>query len=405
MEKEKKTNVQELLKRRRELSDRLTAIADDMKAKNREMSTDEKAEKEAISREMNQIDLYIQASTTAKPVQGTKARELRFDEILREAKNGGSNKEFILQREAVVTTAQNIDATFPVTVEALMEPLEEGLILDKLGIPTRTGLRGTFVIPGIGAIEATVAGEAVEIGDSTIEWEKLVPSPKRLAIKASVSNQAINASDGTAYSAVLDQLRVGIVRTLNNRMFTTKQSVGDAFVGPFKALAAAQAVPAANIKTIAQKKAAKHILFAGEVPTYKEIQLLRTIPTVKGVRYLNGAYIMDAAMAGELRATPKGAGGGRMILEDGYIDGMPVFETNYLELGTNKSYIAFGYFGYEALGQFGDMRMTIDPFTEADKDCVRIVLNADWAMTTLRPEAFALGECNIPGGSGSGSGN
>lgn len=397
-------NKQELIKRRFEITERLRSIADDMEAKKREMTEDEKTEVQALSREMAAIDLRIQSSTAVKPEIMQKSREARFDEILREAKNGGSNKEFLIQREAVVTTDTNIDATFPVTVEALMEPLEEGLILDRLGIPTRTGLRGTFVIPGIGAIEATVAGEAVEISDSTIEWEKLVPNPKRLAISASISNQAINASDGSAYRDVVDQLRVGIQRALNNRMFTTKQSVSDAFVGPFKALAAAQAVPAAQIKTIAQKKAAKHILFAGEVPTYKEIQLLRTIPTVKGVKYLQGAYIMDAAMAGELRATPKGAGGGRMILEDGYIDGMPVFETNYLELGTNKSYIAFGYFGYVALGQFGEMRMIVDPYTLAKKDCVQIVLNADWAMTTLRPEAFTLGECQTGSGSGSGSG-
>lgn len=395
---------EELIKRRFEITERMRSIADDMEAKKREMSPEEKTECDALKRELTAIDLRIQAETGVQPAMAKKAREVRFDEILREAKNGGSNKEFVVQREAVVTTDTNIDATFPVTVEALMEPLEEGLILDKLGIPTRTGLRGTFVIPGIGAIEATVAGEAVEISDSSIEWEKLVPKPHRLSVSASISNQAINASDGTAYRAVVDQLRVAIQRTLNNRMFTTKQSVTGDFVGPFKALAAAQAVPAANIKTIAQKKAAKHILFAGEVPTYKEIQLLRTIPTVKGVKYLYGAYIMDAAMAGELRATPKGAGGGRMILEDGYIDGMPVYETNYLELGTNKSFIAFGFFGYEALGQFGEMRMIIDPYTEAAKDCVKVVLNADWAMTTLRPEAFALGECNTGGGSGSGSG-
>lgn len=404
MEKNK-INTQELLKRRRELGDRLTAIADDMKAKSREMTADEKVEREAITREMNQIDLYIQAATNPTTVQTQKSREVRFDEILREAKKGGSNKEFGLQREAVVTTDPNIDATFPVTVEALMEPLEEGLILDKLGIPTRTGLSGKFVIPGIGAITATVADEAVEISDTTIDWEKLTPNPKRLAISASISNQTINASNGTAYRDVVDQLRVGIQRALNLRMFTTRQSVSDGFVGPFKALAAAQAVPAAQVRTLAQKKTAKHIMFAGDVPTYKELQLLRAIPTVKGVRYLYGAYIMDAAMAAELRATPKGAGGGRMILEDGYIDGMPVYETNYLELGTNKSYIAFGFFGYEALGQFGDMRMIIDPYTEASKDCVKIVLNADWAMTTLRPEAFALGECPTGGGSGSGSGN
>ena len=394
----------ELIKRRFEITERLRSIADDMEAKKREMTPEEKAESAALARELAAIDLRIQAETGVQPAMVQKSREVRFDEILREAKNGNAQKEFIIKREAVVTTDTNIDATFPVTVEALMEPLEEGLILDKLGIPTRTGLRGTFVIPGIGAIEATVAGEAVEISDSSIEWEKLIPSPKRLSVSASISNQAINASDGTAYRAVVDQLRVAIQRTLNNRMFTTKQSLSDTFVGPFKALAAAQGVPASQVKTIAQKKAAKHILFAGEVPTYKEIQLLRTIPTVKGVKYLQGAYIMDAAMAGELRATPKGAGGGRMILEDGYIDGMPVYETNYLSLGTNKTYIAFGYFGYEALGQFGDMRMIVDPYTEAAKDCVKIVLNADWAMTTLRPEAFSLGEC-AGGGSGSGSGN
>ena len=397
-------NKQELIKRRFEITERLRAIADDMDAKKREMTPEEKNEVQALQREMSAIDLRIQSETSVQPAMSQKSREVRFDEILREAKKGGNNKEFVIQREAVVTSDTNIDATFPVTVEALMEPLEEGLILDKLGIPTRTGLRGTFVIPGIGAIEATVAGEAVEISDSTIEWEKLVPKPQRLSVSASISNQAINASDGTAYRAVVDQLRVAIQRTLNSRMFTTKQSGTGDFYGPFKALAAAAAVPASSIRTIAQKKAAKHILFAGEVPTYKEIQLLRTIPTTKGVRYLFGAYIMDAAMAGELRATPKGAGGGRMILEDGYIDGMPVFETNYLELGTNKSYIAFGFFGYEALGQFGEMRMIIDPYTLASKDCVKVVLNADWAMTTLRPEAFCLGEC-AGGGSGSGSGN
>ena len=280
---------QKLIKRRFEITERLRSLADDMEANKREMTPEEKTETQALSREMSAIDLRIQSETSVAPEALKKSREARFDEILREAKNGNAQKEFVLKREAVVTTDTNIDATFPVTVEALMEPLEEGLILDRLGIPTRTGLRGTFVIPGIGAIEATVAGEAVEISDSTIEWEKLTPKPQRLSVSASISNQAINASDGTAYGAVVDQLRVAIQRTLNSRMFTTKQSGTGDFYGPFKALAAAAGVPAANIRTIAQKKAAKHILFAGEVPTYKEIQLLRTIPTTKGVRYLYGA--------------------------------------------------------------------------------------------------------------------
>ena len=187
-------------------------------------------------------------------------------------------------------------------------------------------------------------------------------------------------------------------------MFMTAQNL-TSLSGPFKALAAASATPAASIKTPAQKKAAKHILFAGETPTFKELMLLRTIPLVKGVRNLNGGYIMDAATAGDLRCTPKGAGGGRMILEDGMIDGIPVYETNYINEGTNKNYIGFGFWRYEGAGQFGETRMIVDPYTGAKQDCVIITINTDWSMTALRPEAFALGECNFSGGSGSGSGN
>ena len=397
-----KTN--EMITRRNEIQVRLTAIADAMDSEKREMTPEEKTESEALTRELNAIDLRIKAASNVGVQAPTKSREVMFDEFLREALASGKKMEYKIQREAVKTTTTNADATIPVTVEAIMKPLEEGLILNKVGLKLQTGLVGSYVIPGIGAITAQVAGEAQEVTDSEVTFEKLTPAPKRVAITVKISNQLINQSAGVAYQALVDQVRAGMERLLNLRMFTCKQSFSDGFVGPFKALAAAAGVSAANVKTMTQKKAAKHILFAGETPTYKEIMLLRTAALCKGVEYLNGAYVMDAATAGELRCTPKGAGGGRMILEDGYIDGMPVFETNYINMGTNKNYVGFGFWGYEALGQFGDVRMVIDPYTAAAEDCVKITLNADWSMTTLRPEAFTIGEC-AGGGSGSGSGN
>lgn len=397
-----KTN--EMITRRNEIQVRLSAIADAMEAEKREMTPEEKTEAAALQRELAAIDLRIQASTNVGVQAPTKSREVMFDEFLREALASGKRMEYKIQREAIKTTTTNADATIPVTVEAVMKPLEEGLILNKVGLKLQTGLVGSYVIPGIGAITASVAGEGVEVADSEVTFDKLTPSPKRLSVSVKISNQLINQSAGVAYQALVDQVRAGLERVLNLRMFTCKQSISDGFVGPFKALAGAAGVSAANVKTMAQKKAAKHILFAGETPTYKEIMLLRTAALCKGVEYLNGAYVMDAATAGDLRCTPKGAGGGRMILEDGYIDGMPVFETNYINMGTNKNYVGFGFWGYQALGQFGDMRMIIDPYTAAKEDCVVITLNADWSMTTLRPEAFTIGEC-AGGGSGSGSGN
>ena len=91
----------ELIKRRFEITERLRAIADDMDAKKREMTEEEKTEVQALQREMSAIDLRIQSETSVPPAMSQKSREVRFDEILREAKNGGSNKEFVIQREAV----------------------------------------------------------------------------------------------------------------------------------------------------------------------------------------------------------------------------------------------------------------------------------------------------------------
>lgn len=377
-----------------------------MEAEKREASAEEKTELEALKRELNVIDIRINAEAGGNKPQAQRSQAAQFDAWLREACAGGKQREFkVMNREAVTTATTNADGTIPVTIEDFMAPLEKGLIFDLVGLRLETGLVGSYMIPGIGAVTASVAGEAETVADSEITFEKLTPNPKRISCKVKISNQLINQSAGKAYNAIVEQVAESVRRTLNERMFATRQNISDALIGPFKALAAAAAVPAANIKTLAQKRAAKHILFAGETPTYKEIMLLRTIALTKGVRNLNGAYVMDAATAGELRCTPKGAGGGRMVLEDGYIDGIPVYETSYINEGGNKNYIGFGYWRYEAAGQFGDVRMIVDPYTGAAEDCVIVTINADWSMTTLRPEAFTLGECAGGSGSGSGSGN
>jgi HK97 family phage major capsid protein len=317
--------MNKLIQRRFEITERMRSIADAMEAEKREATDAEKTELEALKRELSIIDVRIQAESGGKKPEVQRSQAAQFDAWLREACAGGKQREFkVMNREAVTTGTTNADATIPVTIEDFMAPLEKGLIFDLVGLRLETGLVGSYMIPGIGAVTASVAGEAETVADSEITFDKLTPNPKRISCKVKISNQLINQSAGKAYNAIVEQVAESVRRTLNERMFATRQNISDALIGPFKALAAAAAVPAANIKTLAQKRAAKHILFAGETPTYKEIMLLRTIALTKGVRNLNGAYVMDAATAGELRCTPKGAGGGRMVLEDGYIDGIPV---------------------------------------------------------------------------------
>jgi hypothetical protein len=72
--------------------------------------------------------------------------------------------------------------------------------------------------------------------------------------------------------------------------------------------------------------------------------------------------------------------------ENGKISGVPVFCSSYVAEGS----VLFGSFKYAPQGLFGEMSIIIDPYTLARKNSIDFVLNADYAITTLREEAFAM---------------
>ena len=44
------------------------------------------------------------------------------------------------------------------------------------------------------------------------------------------------------------------------------------------------------------------------------------------------------------------------------------------------------------MGLFGTLRFIVDPYSQARKDAVDFVLNADYATRSLRSDAFKLGK-------------
>lgn len=75
-----------------------------------------------------------------------------------------------------------------------------------------------------------------------------------------------------------------------------------------------------------------------------------------------------------------------IVDDNGRINGVPVFTTSYAEEGV----IEFGAFKYAPQGLFGDMVFIVDPYTQARKNAIDFVLNADYAVSILRQEAFAM---------------
>lgn len=135
---------------------RLTELADlAEKEGNRAFTAEEREEIDMLERANAILDVKINGAKNGL-VEVT-AREARFDAFLREVLSSRRLNEQRLERTYNHTTAStNADGMIPVTTGDVVEPLEEGLILKAVGLPLYTGLAGSYVIPTISAIEASV---------------------------------------------------------------------------------------------------------------------------------------------------------------------------------------------------------------------------------------------------------
>lgn len=353
-----------------EINTRIREMLATAKSENRQLTEAEVAEKADLEQErgvlITEINIesserFVAAMQNATPQE--RALNKAFEEAVRNAINGHKDIAVPEQRDAFITS----DATgmVPLTIGEIFLPLEKGLIMGSLGVKMQTGLVGDWDYPVIGPVEATINGETVDVAASKFDISKVSPKPNRCALVIEVSNRAVNQTDGKLRQIVLYQLPMAVERLLNKWLFQATEissGVSGVFVSP---------------KT--------DIEYSGEVPTYKEVLKLKASVDKTGIQPLGvGAYIMNNSMKAELESTPKDAGSGRMIIENGMINGTPVYVTEYVADNT----VYFGYFGYTLVGQFGPMNITVDPYTKASSNIVRFVLNTDYDIKTPRSEAF-----------------
>lgn len=366
-----------------EINTRLGEMADLLDTNKRSLTPDEVAEKEALVQEKEILQLR-----TARMINDEE--RVSEQEMRSEAAFAGAVASFVHNRslpegcegvmngnkiELPLTRAVQDTATVaplvPMTIGEIIQPLEKGLILSKVGCKMQYGLVGDWVLPVVAGIEATIEDENAEVADTTIDISKIKPSPKRVSLAIPVSNRAIDQSNNALLEIVRTQMTMGLQRLLNKWMFQTTKITSKASDGCFVASAAKPAVTTA----------------AGASFSWKDVVALKGSVMKTGVVFDGtAAYVCSATTYSELESTPKDAGSGLMILENGKINGFPVFMTEYI----GDDVLGFGIFNYELVGQFGKMHMIVDPYTGAKKNLVYFVLNTDFDMLTVRTEAFGI---------------
>lgn len=382
MEKKKpKFNFREAYERLDVIKNRLAEIAQGLENdKEREDFTDaEKGERKALYREMDILEMKIKAATPTIEV----ARREDIEEAnrqMRDCVKQGKRFELKISRAVASDFGGNTSGYLnpatstnpsPVTMGDIVEPLYAKTILAAIGSPLLTGLKGNYQWPVIETFEATVNDEGMALGDTKIPVSKLIAKPERLGVAVPITREALNETDDLLQLVCTQYMPVAVAALMNKIMFsTTKVTKATNLVGPFVNL------KAANKKT-----------YTGDAPTLAE--LLNLKGTVLGANIMPEGlcYVMTETTKALLEGTPKWSGSNQAIVdENGKISGVPVFCSSYVDEGT----VFFGSFKYAPQGLFGEMSIIIDPYTLARKNSIDFVLNADYAITTLREEAFAM---------------
>lgn len=373
----KNFNMKAAYERIEEIKNRLGAIADTVDAEAREMTDAEKAERIQLERELNVKQMQILANT--KTIEVNRDNIEDANKQMREALKNGQRFELKIQRDTFGGNASsNVSTDYvkpapnnpaPLTLGDIVGPLYEGLILSKIGMPLLTGLKGNYVWPVVEAFEASIVDETVAIGDTKIPLSKLQAHPERIGIAVPVTREALNETDNLIQLICTQYMPVALSALLNKIMFSASAVTGAThLVGPF-----------VTMKTGHTKT------YSGAAPTLANILELRGICLNEGITAEGEAYVMSETTKALLEGTPKWSGATTSIVENGRINGVPVFCNHNVPDGA----VYYGAFKYSPMGLFGDVNFVVDPYTQARKNVVDFVLNADYAISVLRDEAFA----------------
>lgn len=384
--KEQKVSVRQLADRYQANCNRIGEIADTCENEQRERTDEETAEYNGLLRENQLLVMRMQAAinvgqpSNAAPHSTT--AQLR--EALTEAMEGGSRNGIVLAltREIQGTEALAGTGIIPVNEQEMLKPLRAGLIYDKVGITIRTGLVGTLRWPKHGKAVAKWVGEKEKLTESAIDWDKITVTHKRLGVAIPVTRQELFDSEGTVESVINAEMPQAVTDKINEALFTTDANA--TVYGPF--VNAGKADEKDNdgkvVKTYCKKQ-----VFAGTVPTRKELLKMKAMVAKAGISPSGCCWVMTEDMKAELEDVPVDKGSGRFLCENDRILGFPVFTTDVIGEGN----IGFGDWSYQAAGFFGQMNLVVDPYSLSLEDSTRFVLNTDFGTVTLRPEAFVLG--------------
>lgn len=284
-----------------------------------------------------------------------------------EARKAGVNAQGQIQlpteeRATVTVTAEGEDVVATELFD-ILTPLRAKNVLVQAGAKFLSNLVGNVQVPIMTKSNVTWEGETASASDGAPTFSHVTLSPKRLTAYVDISKQMI-AQDSIG---VENTIREDLVKAINAKLEET--ILGD------------------DAGTTTQPEGIFNAITATSVADFAGICDLEADVEDANV-YGDCCYIMSNKAKSALRSMIKGTNGTGMVYENGEVDGTKAFNTSNV---ADKLYV-YGDFSNLAIGSWGGVDLTVDPYTKAADGQIRIVVNMYVDAAILREEAFVTGD-------------
>ena len=247
----------------------------------------------------------------------------------------------------------------------IVGPLRAQNVLMQAGAKFLTGLVGDVQIPIMSATNVNWADETAAASDGAGAFSNVTLSPKRLTAYVNISKQLLNQNSVD----VDNMIRQDIIRAISSKLEST--ILGNA--------AGSTTQPAGIFYNVTPTKVTD---MAGIAAVEGDVENANV--------YGDLMWVINPKFKANLRTMAKGANIAQSLYENGEIDGTSALSTG----NVGEKLGVYGDFSQLAIGQWGAIDLTVDPYTQAKNGMIVLVVNAYFDAKVVRPEAFGFATTN-----------
>lgn len=247
----------------------------------------------------------------------------------------------------------------------ILTPLRAKNVLAQAGATIYSNLTSDVKIPIMSKSNVTFEDENGEAKDGAGAFNYLKLTPHRLTAYVDISKELL-AQDSVD---VENAIRTDLVNAINSKL-------EEAFLSDFTG-------------STVQPKGVFAVVAPDETVTKDFATLVANEAKVEDANILNEpVYILSNKAKAALRAMAKGAKSTELVYENGEVDGTKAYNTSNVP----ASNYLFGDMSSLVIGTWSGLDLIVDPYTQAAKGAVRLVVNMYVDFGVARPETLVAGK-------------